>query len=65
MAHGVRQVPVTAGPNSELDGDALRHEIQAEYSLVANEPTRSFHFHTGRPLARLLGNTEECLAGSR
>jgi ubiquinone/menaquinone biosynthesis C-methylase UbiE len=30
---------------------------------VALEPERGFHFHTGRPLARLLGYPDEWLAG--
>jgi ubiquinone/menaquinone biosynthesis C-methylase UbiE len=32
----------------------LREAIQQEYDLVAREPERGFHFHTGRPLARML-----------
>jgi hypothetical protein len=31
----------------------LRAAIQEEYKLVALEPERGFHFHTGRPLACL------------
>ena len=42
-------------PVDGLDVDALRRAIQEEYALVAAEPERGFHFHTGRPLARLLG----------
>lgn len=42
-------------PIEGLDVDALRRAIQEEYALVAAEPERGFHFHTGRPLARLLG----------
>jgi SAM-dependent methyltransferase len=41
----------------------LRAAIQGEYEQVALEPERGFHFHTGRPLARLLGYPEEWLAG--
>ncbi len=44
-----------------LDRDALRHAIQAEYEMVACEPRRGFHFHTGRPLARLLEYADEWL----
>jgi 2-polyprenyl-3-methyl-5-hydroxy-6-metoxy-1,4-benzoquinol methylase len=29
----------------------LRHEIRDEYTTVAHEPTRGFHFNTGRPAA--------------
>ena len=42
---------------------ALRRAIQLEYETVAREPQRGFHFHTGRPLARLLGYPDEWLAG--
>jgi len=41
----------------------LRRAIQSEYETVAREPQRGFHFHTGRPLARLLGYSDEWLAG--
>ncbi|HEY8284012.1 MAG TPA: methyltransferase domain-containing protein [Chloroflexota bacterium] len=44
-----------------LDLQALRQAIQAEYATVAEDPGRGFHFHTGRPLARLLGYQEEWL----
>jgi arsenite methyltransferase len=40
----------------------LRQAIQEEYTLVAEAPGRGFHFHTGRPLARLLGYEEDWLA---
>lgn len=46
-----------------LDLGSLRAAIQDEYEQVALEPDRGFHFHTGRPLARLLGYPEEWLAG--
>ena len=46
-----------------LDLHALRHEIQKEYAVVAQEPQRGFHFHTGRPLARLLGYDDAWLDG--
>ena len=39
----------------ELDQEALRCEIRKEYAEVATHPSRGFHFHTGRPLAALLG----------
>lgn len=38
-----------------LDVDLLRREISREYELVAAQPGHGFHFHTGRPLARMLG----------
>ena len=45
----------------ELDLEALRDAIREEYETVAEEPDRGFHFHTGRPLARLLGYQEAWL----
>jgi ubiquinone/menaquinone biosynthesis C-methylase UbiE len=35
--------------------EALRQAIRAEYTAVARHPEQGFHFHTGRPLAHLLG----------
>ncbi len=46
-----------------LDLGSLRAAIQDEYERVALEPDGGFHFHTGRPLARLLGYPEEWLIG--
>jgi arsenite methyltransferase len=45
-----------------LDRDALRSAIRAEYEIVAESPHHGFHFHTGRPLARMLGYDEAWLA---
>ena len=39
----------------------LRTSIREEYSVVANEPERGFHFHTGRKLAGILGYQEQWL----
>lgn len=50
-------------PEPQLEIDALRHAIQEEYAAVALDPGRGFHFHTGRPLADLLGYDEAWLAG--
>ncbi len=44
-----------------LDMESLRAAIQEEYALVARQPERGFHFHTGRPLARLLGYPDQWL----
>ena len=38
-----------------VDIDALRCQIQDKYTAVAETPEAGFHFHTGRPLARMLG----------
>jgi arsenite methyltransferase len=46
-----------------VDQDALREAIQAEYAVVAQEPEHGFHFHTGRPLARMVGYDETWLDG--
>ena len=37
---------------------ALREEVKAKYRAVAVDPHGSYHFHTGRPLARRLGYDE-------
>jgi SAM-dependent methyltransferase len=41
----------------------LRQAISKEYEEVANNPERGFHFHTGRPLTKILGYKEEWLEG--
>lgn len=46
-----------------LDVDGLRQAIREEYALVATEPDRGFHFHTGRRLAAILAYDEEWLDG--
>lgn len=46
-----------------LDVESLRKAIQGEYEEVASDPGKGFHFHTGRPLARILEYSEEWLAG--
>ena len=38
-----------------IDTTTLRQIIRAEYRAVATDPGRGFHFHTGRPLTKLLG----------
>jgi arsenite methyltransferase len=38
-----------------VDHDALRDEVRTKYREVAQTPHASFHFHTGRDLARRLG----------
>ena len=54
---------MTAPSPLQLDREVLRRAIQEEYEVVAAEPSRGFHFHTGRPLAALLGYDEAWLAG--
>ena len=54
------RIMTTAGPLL-LDKQALRLAIQNEYEVVAREPHRDFHFHTGHPLAHRLGYHSEWL----
>jgi SAM-dependent methyltransferase len=39
----------------------LRCEIRREYAEVATHPSRGFHVHTGRPLAKMLGYADAWL----
>ncbi len=38
-----------------VDEEALREQVRVKYREVATDPNRTFHFHTGRPLAARLG----------
>jgi len=38
-----------------VDAEALRADVREKYGDVALHPNGEFHFHTGRPLAALLG----------
>lgn len=38
-----------------VDTEELRAQVREKYREVASDPHRSFHFHTGRPLAARLG----------
>ncbi|MDQ4075756.1 MAG: methyltransferase type 11, partial [Chloroflexota bacterium] len=53
----------TAASDVTLDTQELRQAIQEEYATVAMVPEQGFHFHTGRPLAAMLGYEEEWLEG--
>jgi arsenite methyltransferase len=46
-----------------LDLGRLRQAIQEEYTAVARDPGHGYHFHTGRPLASLLGYDDGWLEG--
>lgn len=50
--------PVKLGPTIQPRPRGAIHE---EYAAVADEPTRSVHFHTGRPLTRMVGYESEWL----
>lgn len=51
--------PLIQGLN--LNVEELRTSIREEYSAVANEPQRGFHFHTGYKLASILGYQDNWL----
>ncbi|GAC1376912.1 MAG: hypothetical protein NVS3B21_12850 [Acidimicrobiales bacterium] len=38
-----------------VDPETLREHVRDKYRVVAVDPHRTFHFHTGRPLAARLG----------
>jgi len=42
-----------------VDRETLRGQVKAKYTDVATEPEKGFHFHTGRPLAKMLGYAAE------
>jgi arsenite methyltransferase len=63
MGHQARNVPGAACPIVGLDVDGLRDAIREESAAVATHPEQGFHFHTGRPLARVLGYEREWLTG--
>ncbi len=46
-----------------LDVKKLRDEISAKYREVASSPEREFHFHHGRPLAKILDYPDELVDG--
>jgi arsenite methyltransferase len=56
-------IPHVARPIEGLDVDLLRAAIRDEYSVVATNPDKGFHFHTGRPLAQILGYDDTWLEG--
>jgi arsenite methyltransferase len=37
-----------------IDVERLRAEVKLKYREVASDPAKGFHFHTGRPLAKML-----------
>jgi arsenite methyltransferase len=54
---------MTAAPEiPTVDAEALRASVRDKYREVATNPDGAFHFHTGRPLARLLGYDEALVA---
>lgn len=51
------------GSDVAVDANALREEVRSKYREVAINPHGTYHFHTGRTLARRLGYRDD-LAGS-
>ncbi len=45
----------------KVDIEELRCAISNEYRDVALNPQKGFHFHTGRPLAKILGYDDELI----
>jgi arsenite methyltransferase len=46
---------MTAEQTLAVDPEALRASVREKYREVALDPHGAFHFHTGRPLTKLLG----------
>jgi SAM-dependent methyltransferase len=44
---------------AKVDREQLRRQINEKYTDVALKPEQGFHFHTGRPLAAMLGYAAE------
>jgi arsenite methyltransferase len=44
-----------------VDVETLRCQISDKYTEVAKTPEKGFHFHTGKPLALMLGYSEQVL----
>ena len=58
--------PYVAPPDARMPSifiETLRSEVSQEYAQVAQNPQLGFHFHTGRPLARLLEYRDDWLEG--
>jgi arsenite methyltransferase len=52
---------VTDVAPAAIDREHLRANVRAKYTEVAECPEQGFHFHTGRPLARLLGYPDDLI----
>lgn len=63
MTHPTPAIQGVAGEIAGLDVAELRQAIRDEYTAVATEPERGFHFHTGRRLAAILGYDNAWLDG--
>ncbi len=49
---------VEAEADTAVDPAELREEVKKKYRDVATDPHATYHFHTGRPLAKRLGYDE-------
>jgi len=47
----------------DVELETLRDAVRAEYDVVASDPDRGFHFHTGRTLTDIVGYRDEWLEG--
>jgi len=54
--------PYAGGGELLVDPEALREQVRGKYREVAVDPGASFHFHTGRYLARRLGYHDDLVA---
>jgi len=54
--------PSAGGGELLVDPEALRAQVRGKYREVAVDPGASFHFHTGRYLARRLGYHDDLVA---
>jgi SAM-dependent methyltransferase len=48
-------------PDLLVDPVALREQVKSKYREVAADPTLTYHFHTGRGLARRLGYEDDAV----
>ena len=54
--------PSAGGEELLVDPEALREQVRGKYREVAVDPGASYHFHTGRYLARRLGYQDDLVA---
>lgn len=54
--------PAAGGQELLVDPEALREQVRGKYREVAVDPGASYHFHTGRYLARRLGYQDDLVA---
>jgi len=52
---------MSTSPDLLVDPVALREQVKSKYREVAADPRRTYHFHTGRGLARRLGYEDDAV----